>query len=191
MRSILLGACSALVAGLACAQTVPSHEQLAQSQSLMWLNVKGGQFQSLVVDSFDSPVEIKMELTLERANPHPKWVPGSSVCVVDKSSDHQACVRIAAYNAEADGVYAYKTFHKTTDGRTTMLTHEPIAGQFKMGSKIRVAVRSGADSVEFKVEDGAWLMQALPFTPHALRLLCSSALCKLRLNENTAAPPGA
>lgn len=193
MRSILIGACGALVAGLASAQGVPSNEQLAQNQSLMWLNVPGGHFQSLLLDSFDASVQMDVELTLESANPHPKWVPGATLCVAGKASDHEACVHIAAYNGQSTGVYAYRSLNKTQGGRSTRVSQEPIAGEFRMGEKIHVAVRSRADSVEFKVGNGPWLMQALPFTPQALRLVCSSALCKLRLNESNdhLAPGGA
>ena len=191
MRSILLGVCCALLATQAGAQTVPPNEQLAPSQSLLWLNVKGGQFQSLLLDSFDAPVQMEMELTLENANHHPKWMPGAGVCVVGKSSKVETCIRIAAYGNDSTDAYVFKALHGDKDGRQVLMTREPVPGQFKIGNKIRIALRSGPDSVEFKVDDGAWLMQALPFAPQALRLSCSSALCKLRLNEKGSTPPGA
>ena len=191
MRSILLGVCCAFFASQAGAQTVPPNEQLVQNQSLLWLNVKGGQFQSLLLDSFDAPVQMEMELTLESVNAHAQWAPGASVCVVGKASDVETCIRIAGYGNGSTDAYVFKALHSDKDGRKTLMTRDPVPGQFKIGSKIRIALRSGPDSVEFKVDDGAWLMQALPFTPQALRLICSSALCKLRLNDKDSTPPGA
>ena len=181
MRFVLLGAWCVVIAGPACAQTVPQAEALAPRQSLMLLNVSGGKFQSYVLETAGKPVEQNLELTIESVNPDPEWAASAMICAVAKSSTYEACLRVSKRDRNSTALSAARLFFK--DEKRMLLSQDPVAGNFEVGNKIRIALRSRSDAVEFKVDDGAWLMQALPFTPEALRLVCSSALCKLQLNE--------
>jgi len=177
MRFLVL-LCCALLSGSTIARMTPSPDDTAVGESLLLLNVSGGHYQSFVLETSGS-LDERIELSLDKANPDPQWAPSSMVCATAKSSSYEACLRISARDANASDVYVTRLLFK--DDKRTLLSQEPVTGTFNMGKPVRIALRSGPDTVEFQVDGGAWLMQALPFTPEALRLNCSSALCKLRL----------
>ena len=183
MRSILL-LCSGLLAGLVCA-CAPA-EEMAQGDALIVMNVSGGHFQRLLLESVGNPIEERIELTIDKRNRDPQWGPSGMVCAVVKASSYEACLRISAREANSDVLYATRLFFK--DNKKTLLSQEPVPGTFAMGDRIGIALRSGPDRIEFKVGDGAWLMQALPIPPEAVRLICSSAQCRFRVPDSTKAP---
>jgi hypothetical protein len=173
--------CCALFVGSGCARIGPL-DDVAPGDSLLLLNVTAGHYQSLLLETVGDSIDEHVELSIEKANPDPKWAPSSMVCVTAKSSSHEACLRITARKPGASEVTVIRLLFK--DDKKTLLSQEPVPGNFTMGKPVRIALRSGPDTVEFKVDGGAWLKQALPFTPEAVRLNCSSALCKLRLGDS-------
>jgi len=172
--------CCALFTGLAGARSA-TLDDLVPGDSLLLLNVSAGHYRSFLLETAGGPLDEHIELSIEKANPDPKWAPSSMICVTAKSSSYEACLRFTARDPGASTVYGSRLLFK--DDKKTLLSQEPVPGSFTMGKAVRIALRSGPDTVEFKVDDGAWLMQALPFSPEAVRLNCSSALCKLRLGD--------
>ena len=185
MRSIMF-ACCTVFAGMAGAQ-VPTVASSAPVNASIVLDVPGGFYHSFLINTVDKPIAETVELRIEKRNAHPQWVPGSTLCVTAASSSHEACLRVSASGLSGDTLSVARMMFDKRDKRGP-LSHDPVAGTFKMGDRIRIAVRAGPDSVEFKVGDGAWMMQALPFTPEAISLICSSAVCTMRLGEALNAP---
>ena len=181
MRPILYALCIALSlpAGSATAQAVQAMEEPAPGDAALWINAPGGKYHDFETGTFGDPVNLKAELTLERVNPHPKWAARAGVCVHGAASDYRACVHASRLYEGSSELQVSKSLYKD-DGRT-LVASEPVAGTFSVGSRMRIELRSGADTVEFKVGDGPWMMQALPFSPQTVKLSCSSALCRLRL----------
>jgi hypothetical protein len=183
MRSILL-LCSGLLAGLMCA--CAPVEEMPLGDAVVVMNVSGGQFQRLLLESVRDPIEERIELTIDKRNRDPQWAPSGMVCAVVKASTYEACLRISAKEADSDVLYATRLFFK--DNKKTLVSQEPVPGTFEMGDRIEIALRSGPDRIEFKVGDGAWLTQALRFPPEAVRLICSSAQCRFRVPDSPKAP---
>jgi len=151
------------------------------------LDVPGGFFHSFLINTVEKPIAETIELRIDKRNEHPKWVPGGTVCVTAASTSYEACVRVAARASSGNELLVARILFDKRD-KKGLVSLDPVAGSYKMGDKVRMAVRSGPDSVEFKLGEGPWLMQALPFTPETLVLNCSSAVCTMRLGEAINAP---
>ena len=180
MRLLLSAACTlSLLAHAASAQSVPPTAEPALGDTILQLNVEGGRYMELETGTVGNPIDLAAELAIERINEHPKWAARSSVCVRNASSDYQACVHVSQRYSDGRELVVNRTLYK--DHGKTLVSSEPVQGSFEVGSKIAIGVRSGADTIEFKVGAGPWLMQALPFSPKSVYMSCSSALCRLLL----------
>lgn len=124
-----------------------------------------------------------VELTIKRINTHPRFGPRGGVCVSSGASDHHACIYVERRHADGTELQVKRNLYK---GKALM-SSVPMAGGFEVGSPIMIGLRSRADAIEFKVDDGAWQMQALPFSPQPIDVLCASAVCKLHLRPGTKA----
>ena len=178
MRLILASLCIALSLA-ACATTTPP-PGIAVGESVLLLNVEGGKFEEFRSMTVGTPIEQTVDLAIERVNPDPRWLPLASVCARSADFEHSTCVHLSAlYKGSSDLMLTRKLYQ---DRGATMLLREPLPGKYSLGEPVTIGLRSGPNMIELKVGKNPWQMHSLPFTPETVYLICSSALCMLRMH---------
>jgi len=150
----------------------------APGEVTLSINADGGSQQQLEMPLADND-QGKVILSVASVNEDPRWGPTINVCILGTASTEQACLRFTRRKKEDDALTAMKSIG-LANGKA-LLRSDTLPGRYHIGEKIKIGIRLGTDSVEFRLNDGEPIMQSLTFAPRILRMGCSSALCTYRV----------
>jgi len=148
-----------------------------QGQVLM-LNPDGGKYFSLS-QPFSETGRFDIELTFQHPNPHVRWLPASTLCITVKASPQRHCLRFSTVGMNSPTMKVQSLFSDNNkDTRTT-----PLPGVYRYGEPIRIRMRKAGGGAEFVYGAHPPLAIATDGDIENLEISCSSALCRLRVDE--------
>ena len=148
-----------------------------QGQILM-LNPDGGKYFTLS-QPFSETGRFDIELTFQQPNPHVYWLPSSSLCITMSASSQRYCLRFSSLDMNSPTIQVQSLF--TDNNKITTKTSLP--GMYRYGEPIRIRMRKAAGGAEFVYGAYPALTIATAGDIENLEISCSSASCRLRVDE--------
>jgi len=142
------------------------------------LNPGGGKYFTLK-QAFSETGRFDIELMLQQANPHIRWLPGVTLCLTEKAPSQDNCVRFSSWEANSPTIQVQRVL--SSNNKVLKIT--PLPGAYRYGESIIVRVRKTGDGVEFIYGAQPPLMFTTGHDIETLGISCSSALCHVRVDE--------